>query len=73
LILRGGSLYRPIAAMPSSMPELGPLPSNNVTLYAPQALSLIQHLRLPFITDAGQRNGFTGFRCVADSAISHVN
>jgi formylglycine-generating enzyme required for sulfatase activity len=73
LILRGGSLYRPIAAMPSSMPELGPLPSNNFTLYAPQALSLIQHLRLPFITDAGQRNGFTGFRCVADSAISHVN
>lgn len=70
VILRGGSLYRPIAAMPSSLPELGPLPSNNVTLYAPQALSLFKHLRLPFITDAGQRNGFTGFRCVADSAIS---
>ena len=54
--------------MPSMNPELGPLPTN-VSLYIPQALKLTQHLRLPFFTEAGQRNGLTGFRCVADSAI----
>ena len=68
IILRGGSFYNPIAAMPSMNPELGPLPTN-VSLYIPQALKLTQHLRLPFLTEAGQRNGLTGFRCVADSAI----
>jgi len=69
-VLKGGSFFRPQAAMPPDAPELGPLPPGVATLYAPQALELGQHLKLPFASEAGQRGALTGFRCAADSAQS---
>ncbi len=61
VVLRGGSLYRPLLTNNTGMlwpPSAG---------YVPQALSLTQHLRAPYADDSGQRSAYVGFRCALDS------